>query len=102
MLVKDLPKVDNEKGIAKLERFLDYHGCRIADMITFLRNLQDLRSGMIAHRFSSSNKNLKKAVAYFGLTEEKYQEVALDIFIQSLYILNTLTALFLDKEKDED
>jgi len=96
MLVKGLPKVENEKGIGKLERFLDSHNRQIPDMITFLRNLQDLRSGRIAHRVSNSNKNVKKAVDYFGLTEDNYREVAMDIFVKSLYTLNTLTLLFLD------
>jgi hypothetical protein len=102
MLVKGLPKVEQEKGIAKLERFLDLHHRQIPDMITFLRNLQDLRSGRIAHRLSNSNNNAKRAVAYFGLTDENYREVALDIFVKSLYTLNTLTSLFLDPEQEDD
>lgn len=100
MMIKGLPKVENEKGIAKLNRFLDSHDRQIPDMITFLRNLQDLRSGMIAHRLSSSNKNVKRAIAYFGLGEENYRQVATDIFIKSLYTLNTLTTLFLDEDED--
>ncbi|WP_431609262.1 hypothetical protein [Chryseobacterium sp. 'Rf worker isolate 10'] len=97
MLVKKLDKVENEKGIAKLERFLNSHDKHIPDMINFLRKLQDLRSGMIAHRFSNANKNVKKAMDYFGLTEENYRNVAMDIFIKSLFTLNTLSSLFLDE-----
>ncbi|WP_414846725.1 hypothetical protein [Chryseobacterium sp. IT-36CA2] len=99
MLIKGLSKVENEKGIAKLERFLESKDIEIPDMIKFLRNLQDLRSGMIAHRFSNSNKNVKRAVDYFGLNNENYREVALDIFVKSLHTLNTLTKLFLDEEE---
>lgn len=102
MLTKDLQKVDNEKGIAKLKRFLDYHNSPFPNMINFLRNLQDLRSGMIAHRFSNSNKNVNKAMTFFGLTEEKYQEVAVDIFVKSIYTINTLSRVFLDKDEEED
>ena len=101
MLVKGLPKVENEKGIGKLERFLDSYNKQIPDMITFLRNLQNLRSGRIAHRASNSNKNVKKAVDYFGLTEDNYREVAMDVFVKSLYTFNTLTRLFLDNNKSE-
>ncbi len=101
MLVKDLPKVENEKGISKLERFLDVQSIKIPNMITFLRNLQDLRSGMIAHRFSGGNKNVRKAVDYFGLNEQNYREVALDIFLKSLHTLNTFSKLFLDKDEED-
>lgn len=101
MLVKELPKIENEKGIAKLNRFLARYQVAIPDLITFLRHLQDLRSGMMAHRFSNSNKSCKKAVAYFDLNEENYRKVALDIFVKSLYTLNTFEKLFL-QDKDEE
>ncbi|SDH52417.1 hypothetical protein [Mucilaginibacter gossypii] len=100
MLVKGLSKIENEKGIAKLERFLDIRSIQIPDMITFLRNLQDLRSGMMAHRFSKSNKNCQKALTYFGLTEHNYRQVAQDIFIKSLFTLNTFSKLFLDETEE--
>lgn len=100
MLVKDLPKVENEKGIAKLERFLNARNMQIPEMITFLRNLQDLRSGMIAHRFSNGNKNVKSAVDYFRLNEQSYRQVALDIFSKSLSTLNTLTHQFLGQDEE--
>ncbi len=101
MLVKRLPKVENEKGITKLERFLDSHQIQIPDMITFLRNLQDLRSGMMAHRFSNSNKNCKKAMFFFELSDDNYREVAHGIFVKSLHTLNTLNKLLLDKKGEE-
>ncbi|KPE52948.1 hypothetical protein [Chryseobacterium indologenes] len=102
MMVKGLEKVQNEKGIGKLERFLQHHNREIPDMINFLRNLQDLRSGMIAHRYSSSNKSVKRAMDYFGLTDENYRQVAFDIFVKSLYTLNTLSSLFSIEEMPED
>lgn len=102
MLILGLPKVDNEKGIAKFERFLAKHDIEIPDMVKFLRNLQDLRSGMIAHRFSSSNKSIKRAMEYFDLNNENYRKVAQDVFIKSLYTLNTLSKLFLTEKEDEN
>ncbi|WP_298708522.1 hypothetical protein [Chitinophaga sp.] len=101
MLVKGLPKVENEKGISKLARFLEDHQTNIPDMITFLRNLQDLRSGMMAHRFSNSNKNCLKAVSFFGIKEDNYREVAHDIFVKSLFTLNTFGKIFLDRNDDD-
>lgn len=101
MLIKDLPKVENEKGIAKLQRYLDSKNVPIPDMITFLRNLQDLRSGMMAHRFSNSNKHCQKAMAFFNLKEDNYRCVAHDIFVKSLYTLNTLGRIFLDDVEEE-
>lgn len=97
MLVKELPKVANEKGIAKLERFLAHHQVHIPELITFLRNLQNLRSGMIAHRFSESNKKCQNAVAFFGIKDDSYRQVAHGIFVKSLYTLNTFSKIFLDE-----
>lgn len=90
MLVDGLEKLDNEKGISKLERFLVSRGCQIPDMISFLRNFQDLRSGMIAHKFSPANKNCQRAMSYFGLRDDNYREVAKYIFEKSLATLLTL------------
>lgn len=99
MFVKGLSKVENEKGIGKLERFLARHDYNIPDLVTFLRNLQDLRSGMIAHRYSSSNKNMRRAKEYFGLSDDNYREVARSIFEKSLATLTAFGNIFLDKEE---
>jgi len=66
-------------------------------MINFLCKFQNLRSGMIAHRFNNANKDVKKAMDNFGLTEENCREVAMDIFVKPLHTLNTLTTLLLDE-----
>jgi len=102
MLVKGLPKVENEKGISKFERFLQIKGLSIPDLFVFLRSLYDLRSGMIAHRFSESNKKVKQALTYFGITEDNYRAVAKHIFVKSLHTLNTLTTIYLDNELPEE
>ena len=94
MLIKDQPKVENEKGIIKLQHYWGIRNVPIPDLITFLRNLHDLRSGMMAHRFSNSNKNFQKAMGFFDLKEDSYRRVAHDIFVKSLYTLNTLGKYF--------
>lgn len=85
---------ENDKGLTKLEKYLKTNNIEISEMIKFLRNLQDLRSGLIAHSFSTSNKNCKKAMEYFGINENNYVEVAREIFIKSIFTLNTLEKHF--------
>ncbi len=80
----------NEKGISKFEKFLKSKDCDFPDMIKFLRNLQDLRSGLVAHRFSKSNKSAKRAIQYFDIKEDNLIEVANDIFIKFIHTFNTL------------
>ena len=85
----------NERGITKLEKFLQASEIEIPDMIIFLRNLYDLRSGLFAHTFSNSNKACVKAMKYFNITNDNYTEVAKEVFIKSIYSLTTLDKLFL-------
>ncbi|RJU35031.1 hypothetical protein DXA24_21925, partial [Bacteroides sp. CF01-10NS] len=67
--------------------------------------LQDLRSCITpahrfsesnAHRFSESNKTAKKAIRYFGLNLDfsNAKEVGNEIFVKSIYTLNTLIKAF--------
>ncbi|TCC92408.1 hypothetical protein EZ428_11860 [Pedobacter frigiditerrae] len=102
MLIKNLPKIENEKGIAKFERFIKERVEDIPDMFIFIRHLQNLRSGMIAHKFSESNKNCKKAMEYFGLTTENYRDVAANILVKSLWTLNVLNKLFLNDATNKE
>jgi len=62
----------------------------IPDMFVFLRNLQNLRSGLIAHTFSESNNDCKKAIEYFGISDSNYIEVLEEIFVKSVFTFNTL------------
>lgn len=99
-LVKGLSLDSKIRGIGKFETFLESKGMDIPDMFVFLRNLQNLRSGLIAHTFSDSNKDCKKAIKYFGIEGRNYAEVLEEIFIKSVYTLNTLEKYFnLDKEE---
>lgn len=85
----------NIKGIAKLDLFLKSKDTEMPGMIEFLKHLQNLRSGLIAHRFSTSNKSVQKSISYFGLTENNRVEVANEIFIKSVYTLNSIEKHFL-------
>ncbi|MFA6667610.1 MAG: hypothetical protein WCS51_04610 [Bacilli bacterium] len=97
-LKKHIKLADNDKGITKLEKFLKANNKEIPEMIVFLRNLWDLRSGLLSHSFSSSNAKCKKAIKYFNLKDDNYIEVAKDIFTKSIYTLNTLENRFLTNE----
>lgn len=92
-LQKGIVLNDGDKGITKLEKFLEHNSMKIPDMVEFLRNLQSLRSGLMAHTFSNSDKDCKKALKYFNL-DENYIEVSKEIFIKSVYTLNTLEKRF--------
>lgn len=97
-IAKGLVLEENDKGIKKLDKFLKSKDIELPDMMDFLRNLQDIRSGLIAHRFSSSNKNAKKAINYFGIKDNNLIEVANEIFIKSVFTLNTLEKIFILNE----
>lgn len=93
-LAQELNLEKGDKGISKFEKFLINRKIEIPDMFQFLRNLQSLRSGLIAHSFSKSDKDCQKAIAYFDLKDDNYIEVARNIFIKSIYTMNTLEKRF--------
>ena len=68
------------------------------DMFVFLRNLQSLRSGFLAHSFSKSNIPCKQAIEYFGINNNNYIEVAKVIFQKSIATMNMLELEFSLKE----
>ena len=100
-LAKKITLEENDKGITKLEKFLAVNQMQIPDMITFLRHLWNLRSGLLAHSFSNSNDKCKKAIKYFGIRDDNYVEVAKDIFTKSIFTLNTLENKLLTDENVE-
>jgi hypothetical protein len=67
---------------------------QVPDMFEFLRNLQNLRSGLIAHTFSESNKDCEKALKYFGIESDNYVKVLEEIFVKSVFTFNTLENYF--------
>lgn len=93
-LAKGLELESKIRGIGKFEKFLESKGLHIPDMFEFLRNLQNLRSGLIAHSFSESNKDCKNAIDFFGIGNESYINVLDDIFVKSIYTFNTLEKYF--------
>lgn len=93
-LAKGLELDAKLKGISKFEKFLESKGMRIPDMFEFLRNLQNLRSGLIAHSFSESNKECKKALEYFEIDNTNYVNALDDIFVKSIFTFNTLEKYF--------
>lgn len=97
VVIQDKP----ERGLAKLEKFLEKNAVTLPEMNTFLRTLYDLRSGLLAHSFSDSNDKCKKALAYFGVSENNYIEVAKEIFIKAVITMNTLEKKFNLIEKTE-
>jgi hypothetical protein len=99
-LAKGLDLDSKIRGIGKFEKFLESKGMNIPDMFEFLRNLQNLRSGLIAHTFSESNKDCKKAIEYFEIKNDNYAKVLEGIFVKSVFTLNTLDEYFqLSEEK---
>jgi hypothetical protein len=99
-LAKGLSLDSKVRGIGKFEKFLESKRMNIPDMFEFLRNLQNLRSGLIAHTFSESNKDCEKALKYFGIESDNYTEVLEEIFVKSIFTFNTLEKFFeLNEEK---
>lgn len=93
-LAKGLDLDSKVRGIAKFEKFLESRGMEIPDMFEFLRHLQNLRSGLIAHTFSESNKECEKALKYFGIESDNYVKVLDGIFVKSIFTFNTLEKHF--------
>lgn len=92
---KNIESEKNDRSITKLEKYVNSKGIKIPEMFEFLRNLWVLRSGLLAHSFSKSNKECKKAMNYFGFDNKNYIEVAKNIFSGSINTLNTLESEFL-------
>lgn len=94
---KDLTKgitvrKQNPGSIDKLEAFLNSQRLCMPQMITFLRNLQTLRSTGIAHRKGSNYEKIKK---FFGIGKKDLPVVFEDILINCICVLNTLDNRFL-------
>lgn len=85
----------NIKGITKFQKFLESKDVTVPDLFEFLRHLQSLRSGLIAHTFSKANKDCKKAMDYFKINEKDYREIHKEIFINSIKTFNTFNKLLL-------
>lgn len=96
---KGLVLEENDRGIVKLEKFIKSKHIEIPDLIIFLKQLYALRSGLLSHTFSESNKKCKEAIKYFRLNEHNYVEVAKDIFVKSIATLKTFEDQFLSNKE---
>ncbi|TRZ77222.1 hypothetical protein D4R87_03305 [bacterium] len=77
---------EEPKGMDKLEKFLLARGLNFPDMMSFLRNLYDLRSTGIAHR---KGKRYDKVKKYFLIGEKDLSVIFEDILVKCIWVLNT-------------
>lgn len=83
---------NSQKGITKLENFLDSHKNRSYEPhITFLRDLQTLRSSSVAHR---KGKKFEKIAKTFKIYERSTIEIFDDILCKALKFLSYLEEEF--------
>ena len=76
---------NSQKGITKLENFLDSHKIRSYEPhITFLRDLQTLRSSSVAHR---KGKKFEQIAKIFKINERSSIEIFDDILCKVLKFL---------------
>ena len=80
--------LENEKGISKFERFLDKNNfTNHSAHISFLRDLQDLRSKGTAHRKGSQ---YPKIAQKFDIGKKNSADVFQDILRKAIYLLEFL------------
>lgn len=97
-IAKQLPsKIENEKGMAKFERFLTLNGVIAEPIVTFMRSLYGLRHG-VGHRKGDS---YEKAAAFFGVGQQPLKDVFVEILIMATELLQTLERKFIGTEKEE-
>lgn len=75
-------------GISKFELFLLSKGMDLEESVSFLRNLQELRSSTTAHRKSRSRKN--GCEDYFQIGRRTQQMVLEDIFNKGIEMVEGL------------
>jgi len=98
-LTKGISIPPKTMSIGKLELFLKKNNSYYPEIIEYLKNLQRLRSGLVAHRYSESNKELQKAFEFFDLSKNGERETLKNILIKCIQIMNTLESNLLPKEK---
>ena len=101
-LGKGLSLPEEAKGISKFKAFLEAKNVKEGNTtISFLRNLQTLRSTGVSHR---KGTNYIKIAKVFDLENKEFKEVAADLFIAAQKMLRTLGTELLPKQswKDED
>lgn len=97
-LVEGLTKKEKEGlkgGISKLDNWLQRQGIHIPEELEFLRNLQELRSGSVAHRKSSNTERMKFR-DYFYMNSRSERVILDDIFRHTIAFLNVLNKSFIE------
>lgn len=87
------------KGIGKFESFLASKGLKFPQMIEFLKSLQMLRSGGVAHRKGEKYEKIKD---YFLIGKKDLSVVFDDILMKSIWTLNTLDRHLLHNGASDD
>jgi hypothetical protein len=82
---------ENPGKIDKLDAFLKSHGLNLPEMISFLRNLQSLRSTGVAHRKGDNYEKVKK---FFDIGKKDLPVIFEDILIKCVWVLNTMENKF--------
>lgn len=96
--MKELNAVDKgavKGGISKFELYLLSKNVDLHESISFLRNLQELRSTTTAHRKSRSRKN--GCEDYFQIQNRTQQEVLEYIFTKATEMIEALKGLLLNE-----
>lgn len=89
-------KIEDEKGIAKFERFLTINGVAAEPIATFMRRLYGLRHG-VGHRKGDS---YEKAAEFFGVGKQPLKDVFIEILIMATELLQQLDRKFLGTKDD--
>ncbi|MDH7482903.1 MAG: hypothetical protein QHH26_13150 [Armatimonadota bacterium] len=85
---KLVKKRREDRGIRKLERFLEEEGCENKEeIIRFLQDLQGLRSAGAAHRKGSKYKRMLKRLGLVGKDQRDVMEVLLTQAVNVLRLL---------------
>jgi hypothetical protein len=94
------PGPENEKGIAKFERYLEAAGYPEAgDVAQFFRDLQALRSTSAGHRKGENYERLAKRLQLF---ERRLSEVFSDLLVKAEGVITDLERFFLKSKKGTD
>lgn len=88
----------NPGSIDKFEAFLISQRLSFPQMISFLKNLQALRSTGIAHR---KGDNYEKVKIFFDIDKKDFPTVFDDILIKCIWVLNTLENSLFKKDTEE-
>jgi hypothetical protein len=89
-------KIEDEKGMAKFERFLTLNGIAAEPICTFMRRLYGLRHG-VGHRKGDS---YERAAEFFGVGKQPLKEVFIEILIMATELLQILDRKFIGTKED--